>query len=123
MATLAFIRITSASMPSSLKNPLLTANPDGRKLMLKLVTEMRILSAAMQISGTTPANPISNGIDKYKFFIRERDLSLLIFSCGFENRLRDGPVGAAAADVAVEPFGNLLDRKSTRLNSSHLVIS
>src|ERR1043166_7752501 len=42
----AFIRMTSASNPSSLKKPFLTARPAGKKLMLKLVTDKRILSAA-----------------------------------------------------------------------------
>jgi hypothetical protein len=35
-------------------------------------------------------------------------LLLLIFLSRFENRLRDGAVGAAAADVSAQPFGDLL---------------
>src|ERR1043166_5703182 len=108
IATLAFIRMTSASMPSSLKKPLLTAKPDGKKLMLKLVTEMRILSAAADRSKTAQTNPIMAAAAQINFLIERRNLSLAVFLRRFEDGLRNGAVGAATANVAAEPFGNLL---------------
>src|SRR5580765_7491940 len=101
------MRMTSASNPSSRKKPRLTANPDGKKLMLKLVTEIRILSAAIAQRGGAPTSATRDNTTRTKFFIREGSLSLLVFLSSFEDRLRDGAIGAAAADIAAQPLGNL----------------
>jgi hypothetical protein len=53
-----FIRITSASKPSSFKKPFFNATPAGRNDTLALVTERRIFSAA-KIDATVANNMIN----------------------------------------------------------------
>jgi len=100
-------------MPSSLKKPLLTAKPDGKKLILKFVTEIRILSAALAQLGGAPTDAMSDNTARNKFFIWERNLSVLAFLSSFENRLRNG---AVAANVAAQSFGSLFAGEMQMVN-------
>src|SRR6185369_6063324 len=108
--TLAFMRITSASISSSLKKPLLSATAGVKNAASRLDTEMRTLSAASQALTASQAGHRAASIAIATFLIEKRSLSLTIFLSGFEDGLRNRAVGAATADVAAQPGGNLIAR-------------
>ena len=78
--------------------------------MLKFITKMRILSAPSLPSMTTQAAHRAASIAIATFLIEKRSLSLTIFFSGFEDGLHNRAVGAATADVAAQPGGNLIAR-------------
>src|ERR1041385_1005710 len=105
--TLAFIRITSASISSSLKKPRFSATAGVKNAASRLDTEMRTLSAASQALTTSEADHRAASMAIATFLIEKRNLSLTIFFSGFKDGLRNRTVGAAAADVAASPGGTL----------------
>src|ERR1041385_2935972 len=105
--TLAFMRITSASISSSLKKPRFSATAGVKNAASRLDTEMRTLSAASQGLTTSQAGHRAASIAIATFLIEKRRLSLTIFLSGFEDGLSDRAIGATTANVAAQPCGNL----------------
>src|SRR5690625_6094255 len=91
------------------------SDPDGI-----LATPVETVSAVETVTGV--GAPTSDAVSRVAEIIAEREPTVVYIGLPRTLKGKEGPAAQAAREVA-QSLANRVDRKSTRLNSSHVAIS